>query len=104
MFGWKAWRRHRSERAKAACERAIRELRGRAAVREAEDLVEAAWIDRLDQADTDDPNVPYLVERERAAFIKAAHRRAVEAEADRRRLAAVTEEITDLTRPAPPFG
>jgi hypothetical protein len=73
-------------------------------VREAEDIVEAAWIDRLDQADHSDPNVPHLVERERAAFIKAAHRRAVEAEQDRRRLAAINEEISEITRTVPPIG
>lgn len=102
MFGAKAWRRYRRARARAAGERAVRTLRGRAAVREAEGLVEAAWIDKLDRADRADPRVPHLLEREREAFEKAARRRAAEAEADRLRLAAITEEISETIRTVPP--
>ena len=53
MFGSAAWRRHREARARSARERLLRELRARAAVREAETLVESAWIDGLDRSETE---------------------------------------------------
>lgn len=102
MFGSTAWRRYRTARVKAAGERTVRKLRGRAAVREAENLVEAAWVEQLGRAVGSDPKVPHLLERERSAFHRAAHRRAAEAEADQRKLAAVTEEISEMTRQVPP--
>lgn len=102
MFGARAWRRYRAARAKAAGERTVRRLRGRAAVREAENVVEAAWVDRLGRADRGNPKVPRLLARERSAFLKAARRRAAEAEEDRRTLAAITQEISEMTRTVPP--
>ena len=107
MFGSAAWRRHRAAKAQAACERLVRDLCGRAAVREAEDVVESAWIDSLDRAEQTDPTVRGLLERERDAFHEATRQRAAEAEHDRRRLAALAEELAQLTsdpavRTAPP--
>jgi len=102
MFGSTAWRRYRLERAKAARERTIRKLRGRASVREAEDIVEAAWLEQLARAGSDDPKVPRLLERERVAFEDATRRRALEAEMDRATLAAIREEISETTRSMPP--
>lgn len=104
MFGASAWRRYRSARAKAAAERTVRKLRGRAAVREAESIVEATWVDQLGQADRTDPRVPGLLARERSAFTAAARRRAAEAEEDRRRLEAIAEEFSEMTRTVPPTG
>lgn len=104
MFGISAWRRYRTARAKAAGERTIRKLRGRAAVREAENIVEATWIEQLGRAEGLDPKLPRLLKRERSAFAAAARRRESEAEADRRRLAAITEEMAEMTRPVPPTG
>jgi hypothetical protein len=100
MFGSAAWRRHRAAKAEATCERLLRELRGRAAVREAEDVVESAWIDGLDRAEQTDPTVRGLLERERDAFHEATRQRAVEAEIDQRRLAALTRELAQLRQDA----
>lgn len=104
MFGGAAWRRYRSARAKAAAERTVRKLRGRAAVREAESIVEATWVDQLGRADRRDPRVPRLLARERSAFSAATRRRAAEAEADQQRLAAIAEEFSETTRTVPPTG
>lgn len=104
MFGMTAWRRYRTARAKAAGERTIRRLRGRAAIREAEGIVEATWVEQLKRAEHTDPRAPRLLKRERSAFAVAARRREVEAEADRRTLAAITEEISEMTRTVPPDG
>ena len=101
MFGPASWRRYRAARARAACERDLWELCGRALVREAEDLVETAWIDGLDRAEHADPTVRLILERERAAFVRATRRRAAEADRDRRRMAAVTAEMVQLTRTGP---
>ena len=103
MFGPAAWRRYRAARQKTACERLVRELCGRALVREAEELVETAWIEGLDRAEHSDPTVRLILERERAAFARAARRRAAEAAKDQRRLAAVTAEMVQLTRTGPPI-
>lgn len=102
MFGPASWRRYRATRAKEACERNLQELCGRALVREAEDLVESAWIEGLDRAEHADPTVRLILERERAAFARAARRRAAEADKDQRRMAAVTAEMTQLTWTGPP--
>jgi hypothetical protein len=104
MFGAAAWRRHRSARAKAAAERKMRELRGRAAIRQAEDIVEAAWVEELGHADRADPRVRRLLARERSAFAAAARRRAAEAEADWRRLAAIAKEFAEIPGRVPPTG
>jgi hypothetical protein len=93
MFGSAAWRRHRAAKAEEARERLVRDLCGRAAVREAEDMVESAWIDDLDHAEQADPTVRSLLEKERAAFQRATRRRAAEAENDQRRLAELAEEM-----------
>jgi hypothetical protein len=98
MFGPANWRRYRAARAKAVCERNMQELCGRALVREAEDLVESAWIDGLDRAEHADPTVRLILERERAAFVRAARRRAAEADKDQRRMAAVTAEMVQLAQ------
>ncbi|NUR62232.1 MAG: hypothetical protein HOV87_26765 [Catenulispora sp.] len=100
MFGSAAWRRHRAAKVQTACERLARDLHGRAAVREAEGVVESAWIDGLDQAEQTDPTIRSLLEREREAFDEATRQRAAEAEKDRRRLAALTEELAQLTHDA----
>ena len=103
MFGSTTWRQYRQARAKAASERTIRKLRGRASVREAEDIVEAAWLEQLARADSEDPKVPLLLERrERSAFADATRRRAAEAEADREKLAAIAQEMSEMTRSMPP--
>jgi len=102
MFGPATWRRYRETRQKATCERLMRELCGRALVREAEDLVETVWIEGLDHAEHADPTVRLILERERASFARAARRRAVEADKDSRRLAAVTAEMVQLTRTGSP--
>ena len=104
MFGRSAWHRHRTARAKAAGERTIRKLRGRAAVREAENTVEAMWVEQLGRAEGIDPRLTRLVKRERSAFAAAARRRRIETEADQRMLAAITEEMAGMTRPVPPTG
>jgi len=104
MFGSAAWRRHREARARAAREHLVRELCARAAVREAETLVESAWIDGLDHAEQTDPTVRAVLEREREAFARATRRRAAEAENDQRKMAALTEEIAQAPRMAPPSG
>lgn len=107
MVGWEAWRRYRAAKAKAAGERTVRKLRGRAAVREAENIVEATWVDQLDRAGHQEnvhPQLPDLLQRERSAFAEATHRREAEARADRRRLAAIAEEISETTRSVPPVG
>ena len=101
MIGPATWRSYREARAKAQCERLMGELSGRALIREAEDLVESAWIEGLDRAEHADPTVRLVLERERASFAKAARRRAAEADRDQQRLAAVTAEMTQLTRTAP---
>jgi len=101
MIGPANWRRYREARAKAQCERLMRELSGRALIREAEDLVESAWIDGLDRAEHADPTVRLVLERERASFAKASRRRAAEADKDQQRLAAVTAEMVQLTRTGP---
>ena len=93
MFGSAAWRRHRAAKAKAACERTVRELGDRAAVREAEDLVESAWVRGLDRAERTDPTVRGLLEHERAAFAEAGRRREAEAEQDQQRLADARQEL-----------
>jgi hypothetical protein len=80
----------------------MRELCGRALVREAEDLVESVWIEGLDRAEHADPTVRLILERERAAFARAARRRAAEADKDQRRMAAATAEMMQLTRTGPP--
>ncbi|MBS2535175.1 hypothetical protein KGQ20_20640 [Catenulispora sp. NF23] len=98
MFGPTTWRRYRAAKAKSACERMIGELSGRALVREAEDLVESAWIDGLDRAEHADPTVRLILERERAAFTRAARKRSAEAEKDQRRLAAAKADLVQLTR------
>lgn len=102
MFGPATWRRYRATRQKAACERLMRELCGRALVREAEDLVETVWIEGLDRAENADPTVRLILERERAAFLRAARKRASEADKDQRRMAAATAEMVQLTRTGPP--
>ena len=104
MFGSAAWRRHRAARVQAARERLAREVCARAAVREAETLVESAWIDGLDRAEEADPTVRALLERERETFYRATRRRAAEAENDRRRLAALTEEMIQSTGTGRPPG
>ena len=104
MFGISAWRRYRTARAKAAGERTIRKLRGRAAIREAESIVEATWVEQLGRAQDLDPKLPRLLKRERSAFAAAARRRRIEAETDRRTLAAIKEEMAEMTRPVPPTG
>jgi hypothetical protein len=104
MFGISAWRRYRTARAKAAGERTIRKLRGRAAIREAENIVEATWVQELGRAEDIDPRLPRLLRRERSAFAAAARRRRIEAEADQRLLAAIKAEIAEMTRPVPPIG
>lgn len=101
MFGWRRWRRYRAARAEAAAERTVRKLRGRAAIREAESIVEATWVDQLDRADQSDPMLSDLRERERSAFAAAMHRRAAEAEADQRRLAAIRAAMPEKTRMRP---
>jgi ABC-type methionine transport system ATPase subunit len=102
MFGSAAWRRHREARAQAAREHLVREVCARAAVREAESMVESAWIDGLDSAEQADPTARALLEREREAFARATRRRAAETENDRRRLAALTEAMTRSRRTVPP--
>ncbi|WP_344660734.1 hypothetical protein [Catenulispora subtropica] len=87
-----SWRRRHEAKAEAARARLISDLRGRAAVREAESLVGSAWIDGLDRAEQADPTVRHLLERERDAFVRATRRRTAEAERDQHRLAAVVEE------------
>ncbi|MEY9929074.1 hypothetical protein ABH926_003714 [Catenulispora sp. GP43] len=101
MFGPATWRRHRAARQKAACERVMQELCGRALVREAEDLVETVWIEGLDRAEHADPTVRLILERERAAFVRATRRRAAEADKDQRRMAAATAEMVQLTGTGP---
>lgn len=101
MFGSAAWRRHRAAKARAANERLVRDLRGRGAVREAEGIVESAWVDGLDDAERTDPTVRGILEREREAFHRATRRRAAEAEQDRRRLAALAEELRTGSPSAP---
>jgi hypothetical protein len=101
MFGPATWRRYRAARAKEVCERNLQELCGRALVREAEDLVETAWIDGLDRAEHADPTVRLILERERAAFARATRKRAAEADKDQRRMAAVTAEMVQLARTGP---
>lgn len=101
MIGPATWRRYRAQRQKAACERLMQDLCGRALVREAEDLVESVWVEGLDRAEHADPAVRMILERERAAFARAARRRANEADKDRRRMAAATAEMVQLTRTGP---
>lgn len=61
-------------------------------------MVESAWIDGLDRAELTDPTVRSLLERERASFTRAAHRRKAEAERDRQRLAAAAAEMAEIDR------
>lgn len=98
----KAWRRHRTARAEAANRRAMAELRSRAAIRAAEELVGSAWISYLTRCAVSDPVARQRVEWEQVAIAQASRSRAREAADDAQRLAAVraqVEELTALTQP-----
>lgn len=92
MFG-KVWRRRRTAKAMA-------ELRSRAVIRAAEELVGSAWITYLTQRAPTDPVARQRLEWEQVTISQASRSRAREAARDRRRLADVVQPAAQAA-PAP---
>jgi hypothetical protein len=84
MIGMTWLRLHSSD--PKARRRALADLGGRDAVREAEEIVSAQWISTLEASTAADAVTFELLEREKLTYAHAGRRRARAAERDRRRL------------------
>lgn len=99
------WLRLRSSNPNAR-RRALADLGGRDAVREAEEIVSTVWISTLEATTAADAVTSELLERERLTYTHAGRRRARAAERDRRRLtvlirtAAETGPVEEAVRPS----
>lgn len=92
-----AWRHRRAAKAQAAREQAIADLRSRAVIRAAEELVSSAWIAHLTQRAATDPVALQRLEWEQVVITLASHSRAQEAARDQRRFADVAAQLDELT-------
>jgi hypothetical protein len=92
MFA-EAWHRYRVAKKEAKCLRAITRLGGRAAVREAEQTVAAAWIQHLGTTVATNPLVSPQVELELESHAQASRERSAESARDVRQLADISAQI-----------
>ena len=81
----------------------LAELRARAAVREAEEIVASAWADQLIDAVQSHPGNQQPLEYQQLRLIRAARKRAKAAERDRRRLVELGVDSADAAQALPSF-
>jgi hypothetical protein len=77
----------------------VADLRGREAVREAEEVVATLWADSLNAAVRADPRQYEALEFEQLSLARAARKRGKAARRDRRRLTALGEETAEPEDP-----
>lgn len=97
------WFRRRCPKKRQKRLEMLAELRGRAAVREAEEIVASAWADQLTEAVQSHPGNQQPLEYQQLRLIRAARKRARAAERDRRQLVELGEDPADVAQALPSF-